>query len=242
MSNVLSIDLAARSYRDFGFAFLEAGSSRPAFPRPEDLGLQGRPDPAACAAALTAFAEGHDVTVLLLDGPQAWRWPKSPIEPMRLAEAVLNTPAKTGVPGEVRPKTYLPFVRFSIALFAHLHRDHGWALPDRRWARRGRRTRFAVETFPSVAWDLLGLPRLPSKRKTTPQTLRRWARDLARMTGLDLPSGLSHDELQTAVVLPAGRAIAERRPQEVLLVGFDPFPGPDGNLYEGWIACPRAVG
>ena len=235
--NVLSVDLASRRYTDFGLALLRSGENRPTFPVLEDMGLEGEPEAKTLASALDAYCREEQVEVLLLDGPQAWRWPGSPIEHMRLCERVLNTSGKTGVPGQAKPRTYLGYIQFSIDVFHHLRVGHGWRLLTQDWADHAGR-RWLVESFPSAAWRLLGLNRLPGQPRDRPR-LAPWARDLEMVSGMKLREDLSHDELQAAVVLPAGRAIAERRPEGVILAGVDPIIH-EGTVYEGWIACPRA--
>jgi hypothetical protein len=235
MGNTLAVDLASRRYRDMGFAFLEIGQTAPDFPKPADLGLQDPPEASALADALDQFGRARGVTSILLDGPQAWRHPASPIEYMRLCERVLNTPGKTGIPGTTRPGTYLNYVTFSIDVFAHL-RSAGWNLLTHDWAdQRGRR--WAVEVYPSVAWSLLGMDRLPSKSRAG-KKLAPWRKRLARATGYSLPTRLSHDQLQAAIVLPLGTNLSQRRPDLVLLAGVDPIIEGD-TIYEGLIASPR---
>ena len=237
---VLSVDLASVRYQDLGLARLDVESRHIAFPKPADLGLAGKPEASTLAAALDAYCRRETVPVLLIDGPQAWRYPASPIAHMRLAERVLNTPAKTGDPGQAKPKTALRFVQFSIELFQALRQRHGWSLLTERWY-RARKRRFAVETFPSAAWRLLGLPRLPAKARVDQAAIDKQALELSRMTGYRMPRGLTHDELQAAVVLPAGEALARRSREEVILCGFDPIPGAGGLVFEGWIALPRVT-
>jgi hypothetical protein len=236
--NVLSIDLASSSYSRFGIAFLETKSQTPAFPSPKDLNLSGDPDPKQCAEALATFCNATKTTALLLDGSQAWRLPGSSIEHMRLAERVLNTPGKTGNPGQVKPKTYLKYTNFSIDLFNHLLSDYGWERLTEVWYRR-RKARYVVEVFPSSAWELLGLPRLPGKSKAKRADLNKWTKLLADVTGYELPKGLKHDQLQAAVVLPAGEAIVKRDRDGVILSGMDPIVTSDGTTHEGWIVNPR---
>lgn len=236
--NVLSVDLASSSYSKFGIAFLETGGRKPAFPSPKDLNLTGDPDPKLCAEALATFCNATQTTVLMLDGSQAWRLPGSSIEHMRLAERVLNTPGKTGNPGYVKPKTYMKYTTFSINLFHHLTSDYGWELLTEVWYRR-RKAKYVVEVFPSSAWELLGLPRLPGKSKTKRAELNKWTKLLAGATGYDLPKGLKHDQLQAAVVLPAGEAIIQRNKDGVILSGMDPIVTRDGTPHEGWIVNPR---
>ena len=234
---ILSIDLASRRYSDFGIAQLEPGSVQPSFPAPEQLGLAGKPEPASCAQAIARYAAQEGVSVLLLDGPQGWKYPHSPIAHMRLCERVFNTPGRTGVPGHVKPRTYQGFISFSIALFTQLRLEYGWALLEEAWELRSGQ-RWIVETFPSAAWRTLGLHKLPAKARTETSELGRFQTSLALATGYQLPHPLSHDQLQAAVVLPAGEAIARKDSGGIVLAGFDPLPGPGDIVYEGWIVCP----
>lgn len=235
-ANVLSVDLASRRYRDFGFAFLRRGSRKPLFPGRDDLGLEDPPNAASFAGALEAFCRNHGVGILLLDGPHAWRHPASPIDHMRLCERVLNTPGKTGPPGHVKPAPLLKYVQFSIDTFRHLHDEYGWSFLTQDWPKRPGE-RWAVEVFPSSAWSLLGWRRLPSRPRSAAK-IEPWRRMLAKGLGLELPDRLSHDEIQSTVVLPLGEALAKGDPSGVILSGFDPI-WEDGHVYEGWIANPR---
>jgi hypothetical protein len=235
---VLSVDLARRSYKDLGFALLPSRKRQVKILSPSDLGLEGRPETGELALSLANFSDQEGVSVLLLDGPQGWRHPKSPIEHMRLCERVLNTPGKTGVLGTCKPRTYLAYIQFSIDLFRHLRVDHGWELLTQDWHDQPG-TKWVVESFPSAAWTTLGLKKLPSKGKTKSSQIRTWSRDLSLVTGLELPKKLTHDELQAAVVLPVGQAIARNRKNRVILSGYDPILTSDGVVLEGWIANPR---
>jgi hypothetical protein len=236
--NVLSIDLAYRTYHHFGISLFQTGERRAHFPGPGDLGLHGAPRPDILAGCLDGYCRQHTVTVLLLDGPQGWRDPGSPIPHMRVCERVLNTPCKTGDPGEVKPRPYLLFVEFSIGLVQHLRMRFGWRLLEADWMRRPGQ-RWLVESFPSAAWEPLGLRRPPSKARAQPADLLHARRTLMEAIGFELPNAITHDELQAAAVLPAGLAIAERRPEDILLVGMDPFVDDHGRVLEGWIVLPR---
>jgi hypothetical protein len=237
LPGVLSVDLASRRYADFGFAFLPPGRITVRFPAAADLGLRGRPLPGPLAEALDAFCREQEVGVLLLDGPQGWKSPRTGIRSMRLCERVLNTPAKTGPIGHIKPATYLRYVALSIALFHVLRTQHGWSLLRADWMQQTGR-RWLVESFPSKSWETLGLKRLPAKASASPELIERWRRALARRTGLRLPKGLTHDQLQAAVVLPAGRALASRQPGGLVMVGMDPRITRKGDVLEGWIALP----
>ena len=150
----------------------------------------------------------------MLDGPQGWRYPQSQIQHMRLCERVLNTPGKTGTVGQVKPKTYLGYIQFSIELFTAMRMKYGWSLLTRDWHLRPD-ARWLVESFPTAAWKTLGLTPLPAKSKTTPEDLQSWRTQFTQQTGWVIKENPNHDELQAAVVLPAGRMIAHRRPSRV---------------------------
>lgn len=239
--NVLSVDLASRKYSDNGLAFLPHESLKPQFPTPSDLGLSGKPHAADFANALNQFCEREGVTVLLLDGPQGWKSPKTDIEHMRFSERVLNTPAKTGTIGHIKPKTFLRYVAFSINLFHILRVDHGWHLLKEDWFKH-RKRRWIVESFPSSAWRTLGLQSLPSKTKIKPRQLSKWKKDLSIATGFGFPRKVTHDELQAAATLPAGRAIAEGNTDGIVLSGMDPIITRKGDVLEGWIVNPKVPG
>lgn len=235
--NILSVDLAYKQYADNGFVYLEIDSNDVQVMMPDDLQLHGVPSARDMATSLTSFSDQEGVSVLLLDGPQGWRFPHSQIEHMRLCERVLNTPGKTGNPGNVKPRTYLRYIQFSIDLFHHLRVNHGWELLTHDWIDRPGE-RWVVETFPSTAWKTLGLMKLPSKNKTTPEQLDSWRKDLALVTSLYLPPNLTHDELQASVVLPVGQAIVERNPDRLILSGIDPLMTEEDVVLEGWIVNP----
>lgn len=235
-TSVFAVDLAHRAYDSMGFAFLAGGSSTVQFVQPADLGLMDPPEPKLFAHSLEAFCRINDVSVLLLDGPQGWKSERSGIEHMRLCERVLNTPGRSGLPGEAKPRTYLPFIQFSITLYDYLRRLHGWRLLTEDWAVQ-RPRRWLVECFPTSSWKTLGLTRLPGKSRATPQDLDAWCGDLERTTELNLPPNPTHDQLQAAAVLPVGKAIVEQAPARVLLSGMNPLFTPEG-VREGWIANP----
>jgi hypothetical protein len=234
---VLSVDLAHRKYVENGIAFLAQGSEEVQLIKTEDLGLRDPPTSENFADALSSFCDQEGVSVLLLDGPQGWREPKSQIEHMRLCERILNTPGKTGVNGTVKPRTYLPYIQFSIEVFHQLRTVYGWELLTSDWIKRPWQ-RWLVETFPTSAWKTLGLEKLPAKSKTTPAELSARRDDLSIVSGLKLPNVLTHDELQAAVVLPVGKAIVAGDVERVILSGVDPYLTKKGMVLEGLIANP----
>ncbi len=237
---VLSVDIAHRRYNDNGIAYLKDGSDVVQLLKAEDLAVSDPPTPEGFANALNSFCHHEGAAVLLLDGPQGWREPKSQIEHMRLCERVLNTPGKTGVFGTAKPSTYLPYIKFSIDLFHHLRTWHDWKLLTSDWNERPWK-RWLVESFPTSAWKTLGLKKLPAKSKCTSDQLNVWRDDLSHLTGLKFPDALTHDELQAAVVLPVGRAIVKGEDEQVILSGVDPYLTNKGVVLEGLIANPRVT-
>ncbi len=238
--SILSIDLATRDYRDIGFAHLETGSRQPKFLKPEELHLSGAPSVLDLAVALNAFCSEHNVTTLLIDAPHAWKDPKSGVQHMRIAERVLNTPGKTGTVGHVKPGTLLNFTIFSVALFQTMRKEYGWNLLTSRWT-ENKQNRYIVESFPTASWRTLGLDPLPGKSRARKADLKAWRDQLQQATGYSLPEKLSHDELQAAVMLPAGEAISSRDPDRVLLLGVQPSYNKAGDVIEGYIAVPRSL-
>src|SRR6476619_2786289 len=119
MDRIISADLAYRTYRDTGIALLQVDghSIDCTFVDAAGAGLSGSPAPETLAEFLVTLCSELDATVLLLDGPQAWKDPDNGLEHSRLCERALHTPAKTGVPGVVKPGNYLPFVAFAVAVF-----------------------------------------------------------------------------------------------------------------------------
>ena len=239
--NVLSVDLAAKKYEDNGIAFVSYRGRKISFPSPADLKLEGKPLAWDFAQALDQFCNKENVTVLMIDGPQGWKSPKTKIEHMRLCERVLNTPGKTGIIGSVKPSTFLRYITFSINLFHILRVDFDWSLLSEDWFNRPKR-RWIVESFPSSAWRTLGLEKLPGKSKTNPKQLKTWMNDLRMMTNYNLPEKLSHDQIQATVVLPAGQALVQRKPERVVLTGMDPIVKRSGDVLEGWIVNPAFPG
>jgi hypothetical protein len=239
--NVLSVDLAAKKYEDNGLAFISYRGRKPKFPTPSDLQLEGKPTTWDFAEALDSFCRSQNVRVLMIDGPQGWKSPKTKVAHMRICERVLNTPAKTGLIGSVKPANYLRYITFSINLFHILRVDYGWSLLSEDWLDHPKK-RWIVEAFPSSSWRTLGLGKLPGKSNIKPKQLKIWRDDLTMMTGYLLPEKLTHDQLQAAVVLPAGQALVQKKPNRIILSGLDPIVKRSGDVLEGWIVNPSLVG
>ena len=235
---VLSVDLAHTSYANLGIVVLEgkddAFSAAPLAPR--DLDLTGTPSPQVLAARLASACRHLGTHILLLDGPQGWKDPHNGLEHCRLGERELNTPGKTGLPGQAKPGPYLPFIAFSIAVFQALL-EHGFEL----WSGPSSAAPFlAIESFPTAAWRHLRLEPLPAKSKTRPGHLQRAASDLRRLFPLSLPDGLSHDEMQALVASLAGVAVARGHRAGYVAAGVAPLRL-EGHWHEGFIINPTSA-
>jgi hypothetical protein len=162
----ISVDLAYRNYRDIGVAVLksECEGIEVDF---VTVPLPGDPEPSRLAEFLVELCTTHRAEFLLLDGPQAWKDSSNGLVHSRVCERALNTPAKTGLPGSVKPSNYLPFVSFSISVFDEL--------AARGWPRLGKPDHserpVAVESFPFSAWRSIGARPLPAKARSGPSTL-----------------------------------------------------------------------
>jgi hypothetical protein len=88
----------------------------------------------------------------------------------RICERVLNTPGKTGLPGNVKPANYFPFIEFSVQVF-DAFQARGWQRFDPASWGPGQPT--VIESFPLAAWRSLGLPCLPAKKKTRDTDIHR---------------------------------------------------------------------
>ena len=235
MHRVVSADLAYRTYRDTGIAVLEIAADRIdcSFVDAVDAGLTGSPAPEVLAQFLAGLCEELDATILLLDGPQAWKDPDNGLEHSRLCERQLHTPAKTGVPGVVKPGNYLPFVAFAIAVFDALA-ERGW---PRYVAPMTPGTRAAVESFPMSAWKSLGIPMLPAKARSRPDDLTARLTSLHSLVPLRLASAPNHDELQALVAGLAGVGLGGSSTMATASAGVAPYEK-EGVWREGFIVNP----
>ncbi|MDP2325740.1 MAG: DUF429 domain-containing protein [Gammaproteobacteria bacterium] len=236
---VVSIDLAYKNYRDIGVAVL-AHANESVTARFIRVPLTGEPKVDVLAEYLATLASVERADLMLIDGPQAWKGPNNGLEHSRVCERALNTPAKTGLPGRVKPANYQPFVAFSIQLFDELTRL-GWA---RLMARERPRSSTAMESFPLSAWRTLGLSPLPAKAKTSPATLAEKFTALRASYPIAVSSQPNHDELQALVSGLAGLGLEDGKPCDVSFAGEAPFLL-DGSYREGFIVNPcntRGVG
>ena len=229
----VSVDLAYRKYSDIGIAVLRESSTGidVSFP---DLNLRGDPCTLHLAEFLVSLCRECGSTTLLIDGPQAWKDPKNGLEHSRVCERTLNTPAKTGLPGIVKPTNYTPFVSFSIELFDRLG-SQGW---QRFSGIEESGVPVVAESFPLSAWKSLGLTALPAKKKCKKETLEQQTAVLSHYASLNMSRLPSHDELQAAVAGLAGIPLAKRNIASLRLSGCAPFSDADGVFREGFIVNP----
>lgn len=205
---------------------------RAQFIEPARLSLNGSPNATALAECLARLADDAGATLILLDGPQAWKDPASTDKHMRACERSTRTPGRTGLPGEVKPASWTRMARFSVAVFDVLE-DLGWPRFELGWNGDKR----AIESFPTQAWRTLGLSPLPGKaRRDT--NVSDWSKRLRERTGLRSERRPSHDELQAAVAGLAGLQLLASGDQDCELAGTAPFLF-DGHWREGFIVSPR---
>jgi hypothetical protein len=179
---VISVDLAYKSYADIGTVVLHREANRIGCSLLE-IPLDDAPAPGRLARFLDAYCRSSRINILLLDGPQGWRADGSDPAACRRSERELNTPAKTGLPGSVKPSNYAPFVRFSIAVYDALGRL-GWERLAAVSPVAQKQARIVVESFPTSAWKALKVPPLPAKAKATTEDLVAHVAALASSAGL----------------------------------------------------------
>jgi hypothetical protein len=233
---VLSVDLAYKHYRDCGIALL---SQREGAPHAQllEVSLVGTPDPQALADWLADLADRHQVAGLCIDGPLGWKAPDTEAEHCRLSEKAVRAPGKTGLPPDgVKPRGYLPFTQFSIALFERLTGAHAFVLPGHPGTCGAR---FVTETFPTAAWRALGLAPLPGKSRATPADVAEAVRRLEHATEIVLDGLPTHDQLQAVVGGLAPLDWACGAHERVQLAGAPPFRL-DDRWCEGYIMIPAA--
>jgi hypothetical protein len=209
---------------------LETGSER------------GPVDANALAGFLNHVAAVRGIQVMMLDGPQAWKSRDNGCEHARVSERQLNTAAKTGLPGVVKPLTYRPFAEFCLDVYDALCR-RGW----RRLATReqpGQAServpeRVLVESYPYAAWKALGLKPLPSKRRARVSDLAEAYAALRKVIPFTTDRPPNHDQLQAIVGGMAGLALEARDSAGAQIVGTPPRRE-DGHWREGFIVLPTA--
>lgn len=231
----VSVDLASRRYSDIGIAVLSDGGSwiGVKFISPSELGLTGVPDARILANKLSALALEKGARLIILDGPQGWSANATPPKIMRDCERAARTPGKTGLPGCVKPKTFLQMAEFSIAVFDALH-SAGWL----RFEGDLRGDRRSIESFPTCAWRMLGLNPLPSKKHAMGR-IEDWVAVLNERTAIRWSRSPNHDELQAAVAGLVGVLMERHGVKSCTRDGSPPFME-NGLWREGFIVSPSA--
>ncbi len=237
----LAVDLAVRRRRDIGVVVMQpiSGAIRCRFPQ-----LPGPPDSPAPSAPqlareLDRLSRDSGADLMLIDGPQSWKSVGNGLPHCRVCEREAHTPAKTGLPGVVKPKTYGRFVSYSIEFFEGLQ-DLGWPRLEQRHLEalgRGHRTRASIESFPHSAWRSLGIPPLPSKRRADEGDIADRSQILQKRFSLLWEGQPTHDQLQAMVIGLAGIALEQGRIQRIRAFGCDPVLE-DGIWREGYIIVP----
>jgi len=239
VNKVLSIDLAHTTIRNLGLCLLEEKQGRIAssiYLEPSQLGLADPPDSTAFGAAIFKFCLEEHIHLLLLDGPQGWKDPANGLVHSRVCERMLNTPAKTGTLGQVKPANYTQFVQFSIAVFATLV-ARGARLATDAVIKPAQDGLLVLESFPLSAWRKLNIVPLPAKSKATPFVCESKCCELLMHVGLESKVCPSHDELQAFVAGLAGIAIVGQKDNGYVAEGAPPFQH-EGHWVEGLIVNP----
>jgi hypothetical protein len=195
--------------------------------------LAGQPSPIDLARFLNQYCADVGARVLMLDGPQVWRAVDSALTHSRACERELNTPAKTGLPGFVKPANYRTFVSFSVGVFDALC-NLGWTRLLRVGVALQLNSRVAIESFPSSAWHSLGIAPLPAKQKTKSPDFEPRLLALGSILPLHLSGRPTHDQLQAVVAGLAGLAIEMNAWNACAVAGLPPFAC-DGYWREGFI-------
>ncbi len=218
---------------------IEEVQGRPAqvmFPSASDLELQ-LPNPTLCAQAIRKYCRQQRIPIVFLDGPQGWKDSASQVEHPRLCEKILNTPAKTETPGQVKPKNYTTFVSLSIDIFSQLV-ESGAVLVSEPIVTIPSNRLLVVESFPLTAWRTLNIRPLPAKSKAKDSDLREWLQKLRQILGFRIQRAPTHDELQALVAGLAGVAILAGNTRGYIAQGAPPKKH-DGVIVEGFIVNPR---
>jgi hypothetical protein len=202
------------------------------------------------AGRLNHLCAMRDIRVMMLDGPKAWKSRHNGLEYARVSERQLNTAAKTGLPGMVKPRTYRAFAEFCLDLYDALCR-RGWRRLETREqpsSPQGQnQERVLVESYPYAAWKSLGINPLPSKRRAKVSDLAAAYGALRSLIPFSINRPPNHDQLQAIVGGLPGLALeegnsaehnsAERNSAAALIVGSPPRRE-EGHWREGFIVLP----
>jgi hypothetical protein len=255
---VLSVDLAFRRWSDLGIVLLDrVRTPQPLNPvetsrwllrheadaaeNPISCEIVVWNDPGPVEAEILAGRLNHlcgvrGVRMLLLDGPQAWKSQHNGLEHARISERQLNTAAKTGLPGLVKPLSFRPYTEFCLDVYDALCR-RGWQRLQPQEQPGLQRERVLVESCPTAAWKSLGLKPLPAKRRTRVSDLAKAFGALREVMPLTVNRPPNHDQLQAIVGGLPGLALEERNTACARIVGHPPRRE-EGHWREGFIVLP----
>ena len=192
--------------------------------------------PEILAGRLNHLCGARGIRILLLDGPQAWKSRANGLEFARVSERKLNTPAKTGLPGMVKPFTYRRFTEFCMDVYEALSR-RGWRRLETGDQPTQPYDRVLVESYPHAAWKSLGLKPLPAKGRAHVIDLADAFAALRSVVPLTTDRPPNHDQLQAIIGGLAGLALEEHDPAGMKIVGRRPRRE-DGQWREGFIVLP----
>jgi len=188
------------------------------------------------AGRLNHLCAVRGIRVIMLDGPQAWKSRSNGLEHSRVSERQLNTAAKTGLPGMVKPVTYRAFAVFCLDVYDALCR-RGWRRLDTPAQHGSPPERVLVESYPHAAWKSLGLKPLPSKRRARVSDLAEAYAALRSLIPITTNRPPYHDQLQAIVGGLPGLALEEHNTAAARIVG-NPPRREDGHWREGFIVLP----
>jgi len=188
------------------------------------------------AGRLNHLCNASSIRVIVLDGPQAWKSRYNGLEHARVGERQLNTAAKTGLPGMVKPLSYRRYAEFCLDVYDSLCR-RGWRRLDTREEPGSLPERVLVESNPYAAWKSLGIKPLPSKRRAKISDLAEAYGALRSLIPFTTNRPPNHDQLQAIVGGLPGLALDERHYAGARIVGTAPRRE-DGHWREGFIALP----
>jgi hypothetical protein len=205
-------------------------------PSLEPDNCHGPVDANVLAGFLNHVAGLRGIPVMMLDGPQAWKARDNGCEHARVSERQLNTAAKTGLPGMVKPVTYRPFAEFCLDVYDALCR-RGWRRLDTREQPGRGPERVLVESYPFAAWKALGLKPLPSTKRAKVSDLAVAYGALGQVIPFTTNRPPNHDQLQAIVGGLPGLALEARDTSGAHIVGTPPRRE-DGHWREGFIVLP----
>jgi hypothetical protein len=188
------------------------------------------------AGRLNHLCGVRGVNILMLDGPQAWKSRHNGLEHARVSERQLNTAAKTGLPGMVKPVSYRAFAEFCVDVYDALCR-RGWRRLETVARPGATPERVLAESYPYAAWKSLGLKPLPAKRRCRVSDLAEAYGALRALIPFTTNRPPNHDQLQAIVGGLPGLALEERNAAGARIVGHPPRRE-DGHWREGFIVLP----